>query len=169
MLNQITIKVTKGHQNALIGYAYAQDAGADIVCLDKFTLSPGQRLLVPTGLRFQLPLGVEAQIRSKSGVAMKGVIVLNSPGTIDSGYTGEIKILLMNVGDEWVSFEARQKIAQVVFARHLTAVFDFSGEKLWEAQSNKRGEGGFGSTGSKISSEEESKWMFPPFNEIAEY
>lgn len=166
MLNQITFPVTRDHQNALIGYAHEQDAGADVVCLNTFTMSPGQRLLVPTGLRFQLPLGVEAQIRSKSGLAMKGIIVLNSPGTIDSGYTGEIKILLMNVGDEWVQFKSKEKIAQIVFARHLTAVFDFSGD--WEAQGSKRGEGGFGSTGSEISNEEKSKWMLPPFNEIAE-
>jgi dUTP pyrophosphatase len=110
----------------------------------QFTLKNGERTLVPTGLSLQIPYGFEAQIRPRSGLALKhGITVLNSPGTIDSDYRGEIKVLLINHGAEPFVISRGLRIAQMVIAPVIQARFQLV-EKLDESV---RGEGGFGSTG----------------------
>lgn len=103
-----------------------------------------QRLLVPTGLFIELPEGYEAQVRPRSGLALKhGVTVLNSPGTIDADYRGEICVILVNLSDEPFEIQDGERIAQLVIARHETIAWDLA-ETLQDSQ---RGSGGFGSTG----------------------
>ena len=130
----------------LPGYGTEFAAGCDLeAAVDApMTLAPGERALVPTGLSIALPPGYEAQIRPRSGLAYKnGVTVLNSPGTIDADYRGEIKILLINLGQTSFTIERGMRIAQMVIARHEQAT--------WEAcdtlPETARGAGGFGSTG----------------------
>ncbi len=108
------------------------------------TLHPGQRLLIPTGLFIALPEGFEAQIRPRSGLAFKhGITVLNSPGTIDADYRGEVKVLLINHGQEAFIINDGERIAQMVVARHERV--EWNQTDLLEE--TKRGAGGFGSTG----------------------
>jgi dUTP pyrophosphatase len=109
-------------------------------------IEPGERVLVPTGLSLELPEGVEAQIRPRSGMALKhGITVLNSPGTIDSGYRGEVKVLLYNAGQIPFMLVVGERIAQMVIARHETVEWC-----LVEAISEtERSAGGFGHTGNK--------------------
>ncbi len=107
-------------------------------------LMPGKRMLVPTGLVFELPHGFEAQIRPRSGLAFKnGITCLNTPGTIDSDYRGEVKVLLVNLGDEEFTITRGLRIAQMVVAPVVQATL----ELRVEAGSTGRGAGGFGSTG----------------------
>jgi dUTP pyrophosphatase len=109
-------------------------------------LKPLERLLIPTGLFIELPLGFEAQIRPRSGLAVKkGITVLNSPGTIDSDYRGEIKVLLINLSNENFKVENGERIAQMVVEKHERIEW-IEAESLEETN---RGIGGFGSTGSK--------------------
>jgi dUTP pyrophosphatase len=109
-------------------------------------LRPLERTLVPTGLHIALPVGFEAQIRPRSGLAIKkGITVLNTPGTIDADYRGEIKVILVNLSNEDFVIEDGERIAQMVVARHETVVWD-SVEILDETE---RGSGGFGHTGKK--------------------
>lgn len=131
-------------------YATEQSAGMDLSAAipqgEKLELTPGQRALVPTGLAIALPAGYEAQIRPRSGLAAKnGVTVLNTPGTIDADYRGEIKVILINLGAETFAIERGMRIAQMVIAQHEQARFDIV-ENLEETA---RGAGGFGSTGTK--------------------
>lgn len=129
-------------------YATAQSAGVDLeAAVDApVTLKPGERQLIPTGLSIALPAGYEAQIRPRSGLAFKnGVTVLNSPGTIDADYRGEIKIILANLGAEPFTVERGMRVAQMVIAAHAHVEWQ-SVEKLDETD---RGSGGFGSTGTK--------------------
>jgi dUTP pyrophosphatase len=108
------------------------------------TLAPGARMLVPTGICMAVPHGCEAQIRPRSGLALKqGVTVLNSPGTIDSDYRGEVQVLLINLGQEPVVIERGMRIAQLVLARHELPRW----ELVDALPSTDRGAGGFGSTG----------------------
>ncbi len=110
----------------------------------KIALAPGQRELIPTGLFIALPDGSEAQIRPRSGLAFKkGITVLNAPGTIDADYRGEIKVLLINLGQEYCDIEPGDRIAQMVFARYERAEFTV----VAELDETQRGIGGFGSTG----------------------
>lgn len=131
---------------SLPSYATEQSAGMDLsAAIDsRLELAPGQRALVPTGIAIALPPGYEAQIRPRSGLAAKnGVTVLNTPGTIDADYRGEIKVILVNLGQETFTIERGMRIAQMIVARHERAtwdVVDFLDE-------TKRGSGGFGSTG----------------------
>jgi dUTP pyrophosphatase len=127
-------------------YATAHAAGMDLqAAIDApMTLDPGSRALVATGLSIALPPGFEAQIRPRSGLAAKnGVTVLNTPGTIDADYRGEIKVILANLGPEPFTVERGMRIAQMVVARHETVVWTVV-ETLDETA---RGSGGFGSTG----------------------
>ncbi len=127
-------------------YATAFSAGMDIranLSVEQ-VLNPGQRVLIPTGLQLELPIGYEAQIRPRSGLALKqGLTVLNSPGTIDADYRGEVKILLINLGQEAVIIHPGDKIAQMVVSRHERVIWE-DADMLEES---KRGEGGFGHTG----------------------
>jgi dUTP pyrophosphatase len=124
--------------------AHPGDAGMDIQACEGVTLVPGARALVKTGLSVEIPLGMEAQVRPRSGLAFKhGVTVLNAPGTIDAGYRGEIGILLINHGSESFVVEPGMRIAQIVFAA-VAQVTVCVAETLGDTA---RGTGGFGSTG----------------------
>ena len=108
------------------------------------TLEPGERALLPTGLRIALPVGFEGQVRPRSGLAVKqGITVINAPGTVDSDYRGEVKVGLVNLGSEAFTIERGERIAQLVVARH--AVVDWQEEEA--LTETARGAGGFGSTG----------------------
>lgn len=129
-------------------YSSGQAAGADLcACLgngETMTLEPHKWALVPTGLRIALPVGFEAQVRPRSGLAAKtGISVLNSPGTIDSDYRGEVKVILINHSDVPFVINDGDRIAQIVIARHETASFEI----VTSLDETERGQGGFGSTG----------------------
>lgn len=132
----------------LPAYATAQAAGMDMVAaIDApLTLQPGERAMVPTGISIALPEGFECQVRPRSGLAAKhGVTVLNSPGTIDADYRGEIKAILINHGQEPFTIERGMRIAQMVIARYSHA----SWSVVADLDETARGAGGFGSTGTK--------------------
>lgn len=132
----------------LPAYATEQSAGMDLCAAIEapITLTPGARTLVATGLAIALPPGFEAQVRPRSGLALKnGITVLNSPGTVDADYRGEIKVILANLGTEPFTIERGMRIAQMVIARHSTAQWNVV-EALDETA---RGAGGFGSTGTR--------------------
>lgn len=125
-------------------YAHPGDAGMDVRSIETVTLRPGDRALVRTGLVFQLPPDSEAQVRPRSGLALKhGVTVLNAPGTIDAGYRGEVGILLVNLGAEPFTVEKGMKVAQVVVASVARAEI----VEVAETDVTERGADGFGSTG----------------------
>ena len=125
-------------------YAHPGDAGMDVRSIEELTLPPGGRALVHTGLVFQLPPDAEAQVRPRSGLALKhGVTVLNAPGTIDAGYRGEVGVILVNLGQEPFKVEKGMKIAQVVVAPVVQADI----VEVAEIDATERGAGGFGSTG----------------------
>jgi dUTP pyrophosphatase len=128
--------------------AYQSDsaAGMDLraAIVEPLTITPGQRLLVPTGIRIALPAGTEAQVRPRSGLAIKhGVGVVNAPGTIDADYRGEIRVILINHGDKDFLIERGDRIAQLVIAPVLHA----SWKEAASLDDTERGEGGFGHTG----------------------
>ena len=127
-------------------YATPQSAGVDLKANleEPVTLQPLQRTLVPTGLFIALPAGFEAQVRPRSGLAAKhGITVLNTPGTIDADYRGEIKVILVNLSQEPFEIVPGERIAQMVIARHEQVQW----EEVEELDATERGAGGFGSTG----------------------
>ena len=127
-------------------YAHVGDSGIDLYSTKTIELKPLERQLVPTGIRLEMPLGLEAQIRPKSGLAINhGITLLNSPGTIDSSFRGEIKVIAINFGNEKYVIEEGQKIAQAVFAKVEHPKFVLSKG----LGGTTRNEGGFGSTGLK--------------------
>ena len=139
--------VNRGHQQ-LPAYATPQSAGMDLRANlnEPVTLHPMERRLIPTGLHIALPEGYEAQVRPRSGLALKhGLTVLNTPGTIDADYRGEVMVLLVNFSTTDFIVNDGERIAQMVIAKHETASFSVV-QTLDETQ---RGEGGFGSTGVK--------------------
>lgn len=139
--------VNKGHQ-PLPQYATPQSAGMDLRAnLDEpVTLQPLERRLIPTGLHIALPVGYEAQVRPRSGLALKkGITVLNTPGTIDADYRGEIGVVLINLSQDPFVVNDGERIAQMVIARHEQGEF-IEVEVLDETE---RGEGGYGHTGTK--------------------
>ena len=144
----INIKVVnKGHQ-PLPQYATPLSAGMDLRAnIDgPITLKPLERRLIPTGLHIALPAGYEAQVRPRSGLALKkGITVLNTPGTVDADYRGEVGVVLINLSQEDFVVEDGERIAQMVIARHEQADFELV-EVLDETE---RGEGGYGHTGVK--------------------
>lgn len=140
------IKIINKSKHALPQYATPLSAGLDLRAnLDTpITLQPLQRCLVPTGLYMALPAGYEAQVRPRSGLAIKkGITVLNSPGTIDADYRGEICIILVNLSDQPFVIEDGERVAQMVIARHEQAEWEVT-DSLDETE---RGEGGFGHSG----------------------
>lgn len=144
------VQVKKLNPKAFVPlYANPGDAGCDVcACLDEpLILSPGERVLVPTGLAFAIQEGFECQVRSRSGLAAKhGIVVLNSPGTIDSGYRGEVGVILYNTNPKYnwdFVIKHGDRIAQLVFAPVVRAHF-VPADELPDSQ---RGSGGFGSTG----------------------
>ena len=144
----IKIKViNRGHQ-PLPQYATDQSAGMDLRAnIDSpITLRPLERRLIPTGLHIALPVGYEAQVRPRSGLALKkGITVLNSPGTIDADYRGEIMVLLINLSNDDFVVNDGERIAQMVIAAHEQGQF----ETVTELDTTERGEGGYGHTGVK--------------------
>jgi dUTP pyrophosphatase len=142
-------RLANGHDLALPHYATAGAAGLDLLAAidGEIELLPGQRAAIPCGIAIELPQGVEAQVRPRSGLALNhGVTVLNAPGTIDSDYRGEIKAILINHGDAPFRIARGAKIAQMIIARHEQAELVES-----EALSDSvRGAGGFGSTGMTV-------------------
>lgn len=139
--------VNKGHQQ-LPAYATGQSAGMDLRAnLDApIVINPMERKLVPTGLHIALPSGCEAQIRPRSGLALKhGITVLNSPGTIDADYRGEVMVLLVNLSSEPFTVNDGERIAQMVIARYEKVGF----EPVDALDDTERGEGGYGHTGVK--------------------
>jgi len=139
--------INKGHQ-PLPQYATPQSAGMDLRANleEPIILRPLERRLIPTGLHIALPAGYEAQVRPRSGLALKkGVTVLNSPGTIDADYRGEVGVLLINLSQEDFVVNDGERIAQMVIARHEQGEFE-AVEMLDETE---RGEGGYGHTGVK--------------------
>ncbi len=138
------IKVQKVYEDSIIpSYAHETDSGMDLYSIEEFLIPPGHRALIPTGIRVAIPKGYEIQIRPKSGLALKqGITVLNSPGTIDSDYRGEIKVILINHSSTSQKIFKNQKIAQMVLNK--VENMKLSEEKL---NKTKRGSGGFGSTG----------------------
>ncbi len=130
----------------LPAYATADSAGLDLraALAEPMILEPGRRALVPTGLQMALPAGYEAQIRPRSGLAYKhGITMLNTPGTIDADYRGEVKVLAVNLGDEPFEIRHGDRIAQMVIAPVTRALV----QSVEELPGSERGEGGFGSTG----------------------
>jgi dUTP pyrophosphatase len=141
------LRIRKLREDAVIPrYAHGpeEDAGMDLHAVEAVTLGPGETKLVPTGLCIELPSGFEAQIRPRSGLALKHSITLpNSPATIDPGYRGEIRVIMLNLGREAFEIHPGDRIAQMVIARY-EAVEWVEGDELSES---RRGAGGFGSSG----------------------
>lgn len=141
----MTVKFRKTDPSATLpSYARPGDAGMDLCSVEELVIPRGERRLVRTGLAMRLPPGYEAQVRPRSGLALKkGVTVLNSPGTIDEGYRGEIGVILVNLGDEPFGVCKGDRIAQMVVAPCARAEIAL----VSELDSTERGAGGFGSTG----------------------
>jgi dUTP pyrophosphatase len=141
-------KLPHAHGLPLPQYHSEHAAGADVHAAieDLFVLAPGARQLIPTGFCYEIPPGFELQVRPRSGLAFRhGVTVLNSPGTIDADYRGELKVLLINHGPEPFEIKRGERIAQIVLAPVTAARF----EEAATLSETSRGAGGFGSTGSK--------------------
>ena len=130
-----------------LSYAYPSDSGFDLYSSEEIELGPFGRALVPTGVRFNLPEGYEIQVRSKSGLAInQGLMVLNSPGTVDQGYTGEIKVIVFNTNNHSVTITKGMKIAQCVIALCINGG-NVNLIKVKEITQKDRNNNGFGSTG----------------------
>lgn len=143
----MVLRFKRIHPAAVLpSYAHPSDAGMDVRSVESLTIAPGHHALVRTGLVALLPLGYEIQVRPRSGLALKaGVTVLNTPGTIDAGYRGEIGVILANFGSSDFEIAVGERIAQFVVAPVLQPTIEES-DVVDEAD---RGSGGFGSTGSK--------------------
>ena len=142
------VKIVNRSQWPLPQYATPQSAGVDLRAdmRDDIVLPPLGRAMVPTGLYLEIPAGYEAQVRPRSGLAAKkGVTVLNSPGTIDADYRGEVRVILVNLSSDPFTIVPGERIAQMVFARHEQVEW----EEVDTLEDSERGAGGFGSTGVK--------------------
>lgn len=140
------IRIVNKSNNQLPQYATPQSAGIDLRAFlaEPIVLKPMERRIIPTGLYIELPAGFEAQIRPRSGMAIKyGITVLNSPGTIDADYRGEIGVILINLSDQDFTIENGERICQMVIARHEQAEW----VEVEELNETERGAGGFGHTG----------------------
>ena len=142
------VKVINRSGNPLPAYETSQAVGLDVraAIREPWTIGPLERVMVPTGLYFQIPEGYEIQVRPRSGLAAKhGIAVINSPGTIDPDYRGELKVLLVNLSNEPFEMQPGERVAQLVFARYQRLEW----EETVVLDETKRGGGGFGSTGVK--------------------
>ncbi|MCF8357501.1 MAG: dUTP diphosphatase [Prolixibacteraceae bacterium] len=142
------VKIVNKSNNPLPAYSTIHSAGMDLRAhIDHdIELKPLERTLVPTGLYIELPVGFEAQIRPRSGLAIKqGITVLNTPGTIDADYRGEIRVILVNLSNEKVIIKSGERICQIIVSKHETVTW----EQVAILEETKRGEGGFGHTGKK--------------------
>jgi len=140
------VRIVNKSQNSIPLYSTKQSAGMDLRAdlTEPLVLKPFERKLIPTGLYIQLPDGYEAQVRPRSGLAInKGVTVLNSPGTIDADYRGEIKIILINLSQEEFIINHGERIAQMI----ISAYKQVEWEEVFQLEDSERGEGGFGHTG----------------------
>lgn len=141
---EVRVKITCAEGSSQPEYATSGAAGMDLRSSEQTVLAPGERKAVATGIRIALPDGFEAQVRPRSGLALKhGIGMVNAPGTIDSDYRGEIKVILINHGSELFSIEPGDRIAQMVVAPVAQVIWD-EADNLDETS---RGHGGFGSTG----------------------
>ena len=144
----MTVKLINISKYPAPAYATTGAAGLDLRANLEVPISvaPLERVLIPTGLFMEIPFGYEGQVRPRSGLALKhGITVLNSPGTIDSDYRGELRVLLVNLSSETFVIEDGERIAQLVFARHEVATW----EEVSSLEDSDRGAGGFGHTGKK--------------------
>ncbi|WP_278034498.1 dUTP diphosphatase [Flavobacterium nitratireducens] len=142
------IKIINKSQHALPNYETIASAGMDLRAnlTESIVLQPLERAIVKTGLFIELPIGYEAQVRPRSGLAFKnGITVLNSPGTIDADYRGEIGVILVNLSNQAFEIQNGERIAQLIIAKHERAEW----EEVTELTETSRGAGGFGSTGVK--------------------
>lgn len=144
--NLLIQQLAHGEDLPLPSYESEHAAGMDVRAAveDPVELKPGERQLIPTGFKMALPIGFEAQIRPRSGLAYRnGITMLNTPGTIDADYRGEVKVLAINLGEEDFTINHGDRIAQMVIA----PVHQFTPEPVDQLPDTERGEGGFGSTG----------------------
>lgn len=147
-MKKVDIKVVALRDGVIPSYATEQSAGLDVkASIDSpISIAPGERVLVPTGLKVAIPEGYEIQVRPRSGLALKkGITVLNSPGTIDADYRGEIGVVLINHGYDVVVIEPMDRIAQLVVAEVTKGVFSV----VDSLDTTERNDGGFGHTGNK--------------------
>jgi len=146
-MNKFSLKVKRIHKDAkLPRYAHFNDAGLDLFAVEEVLIKASETALIKTGIQIELPIQTEAQIRPRSGLALKnGITVLNTPGTIDEGYRGEIGIILINHSKEDFLVEKGMKIAQMV----IKPVWQVEVSEVEELSESIRGEGGFGSTGKR--------------------
>ncbi len=145
-MNSQTLQVKLSEGAQLPAYQTEHSAGLDIRTIETFTLKPLERRLAKTGLHIAIPEGCEGQIRPRSGLALKkGISMVNTPGTIDSDYRGEIGVILINLGNEEVHIEAGERIAQLV----ICPIVKVNIEEVENLSETVRGSGGFGSTGVK--------------------
>ncbi len=144
-MNEFKLKIQKIHNEAIIpSYAHKGDAGLDLYSVENITINPSETALIKTGIKIQLPPQTEAQVRPRSGLALKcGITVLNTPGTIDEGYRGEVGVILINHGREPFIVEKGMKIAQMI----VKPVWYVDIEEVEELSDTERAEGGFGSSG----------------------
>lgn len=144
-MDKYKLKIQKVTEDAILpSYANPGDAGLDLFSTDNVILAPGDRALIHTGIKIELPENTEAQIRPRSGLALKhGISLVNSPGTIDQGYRGEIGVIVINHGREPFEVLKNMKIAQMV----IKPVWTVQIEEVNNLTNSERGEGGFGSTG----------------------
>lgn len=146
LMNELKVNVINRGTHALPAYETALAAGMDLRAnlTESILIKPMERVLIPTGLFIELPEGVEAQIRPRSGLALKyGITVLNSPGTIDADYRGEVKVLLINLGQEVFTINNGDRIAQMIVSKHERVAW----HETQTLNETERGTGGYGSTG----------------------
>lgn len=141
----IPIKIKKLREDAIMPhYAHEGDAGMDVYSVEEVIIAPRERKIICTGLSFEIPRGFEVQVRPKSGLALNyGLTVLNTPGTLDSGYRGELKVILLNTSEQEYIVKKYEKIAQIILTRYEEAQI----EEVKDLSETNRGAGGFGSTG----------------------
>ena len=147
-MDKVKVKIINKSSNALPEYATPLSAGMDLRAniSESIILQPLERRLIPTGIFLQLPEGYECQIRPRSGLALKhGITVLNSPGTIDADYRGEVCVILANMSSQPFTIEKGERICQMVVARHASVDWD----EVDVLDETERGSGGFGHTGTK--------------------
>ena len=146
-MNKLKLKVQKIHNEAIIpNYAHKGDAGLDLYSVEEVKINPSETALIKTGIKIELPPQTEAQVRPRSGLALKhGITVLNTRGTIDEGYRGEVGVVLINHGRETFIVEKGMKIAQMV----VKPVWYVEVDEVEELSETERAEGGFGSTGKR--------------------
>lgn len=148
LMNKNTVKIIRMYDDVILPeYKTSGAVGMDICAYEEKYIAPGKIVVLSTGIKIQLPDNIECQVRSRSGLSVNGIIVVNSPGTIDPDYTGEIKVILTNLGNTSYPILKEDRIAQLVFAPIVRVKFN----EVKTFIETERGEGGFGSTGVSLS------------------